>query len=824
MSVSAPLLWHLGVLGVRVLGYPVAMRGSRSLFAFVCLALFFAGCGDDGAPLQPDSGTPDAGRPDAGAPDAGAPDGGTPPDRFPAATAGTIYSYATGCYSIGVVGTSKYLAASGGGDGFEVSATTLDAASRFRMRPADLGTYLLYDEAKRYLVSLDDAGLQRRPELLSDTTVSDAGVTTIDDSFQSEGEWDLVVSTDDPSRFRLRHHRSGGYLSAEGTLVGISDAAEILFFEQSDCATFPELTVDAEGTVTPKTFDDGSLFGFVDMHEHMFSNFAFGGGGIFHGAPFHRLGVEHALPDCEPFHGVHGEKDLLGFAFGNLGGLTTMDLLSLLLTLKSPVPHDTSGYPDFKSWPDAVRSPTHQMMYYKWVERAYMSGLRLLVQHATTNHVLCELLVGLGTQPQRYSCNDMVAVDRIVEETKALERYVDALHGGRGKGWFRIVTSPAQAREVIADGKLAVVLGIETSVLFDCFLNPPEGYSRCTEADVVAKLDEYYAKGLRALFPVHKFDNGFSAGDGHRGIMDLGNMIQSGDWSNYRLCADLGVADVPRNFDGGDVPFGGLNMPRAQYDAPPPNDFAGFMANPINVLVTGIDGVSTINDVVEILSAPPLTGDYCQSAGLTSLGEFLMAEMMKRGMLIEVDHMPRLSRRRAMEILEANDYPAVGSHGNNYNGEMYALGGVSDSGFGRCASASTPATMDDNYQRRVQLARDEGAFPAEGFGFDLNGFAGAPGPRFGDRAHCSDPQSHPITYPFKSYAGDVTFTQPTVGNRTIDFNTEGLVHIGLVAEYIEDVRRDGVTDEELEPLFKSAEGYIRMWEKAEARGAAIREE
>jgi hypothetical protein len=60
-----------------------------------------------------------------------------------------------------------------------------------------------------------------------------------------------------------------------------------------------------------------------------------------------------------------------------------------------------------------------------------------------------------------------------------------------------------------------------------------------------------------------------------------------------------------------------------------------------------------------------------------------------------------------------------------------------------------------------------------------------------------------------------------VGNRTLDFNIEGMVHLGLVAEYIEDVRRDGVSDEALEPLFRSAEGYIRMWEKAERRAAEL---
>ncbi|MCZ7680822.1 MAG: hypothetical protein M5U28_19420 [Sandaracinaceae bacterium] len=104
----------------------------------------------------------------------------------------------------------------------------------------------------------------------------------------------------------------------------------------------------------------------------------------------------------------------------------------------------------------------------------------------------------------------------------------------------------------------------------------------------------------------------------------------------------------------------------------------------------------------------------------------------------------------------------------------------------------------------------------------MNGFAGAPGPRLGPNSVCSTPQDDPITYPFQSYAGDVTFLEPHVGERTVDFDTEGMAHIGLLPELIEDARRDGVSDEDLEPLFRSAEAYIRMWERAEARAAAMR--
>lgn len=130
--------------------------------------------------------------------------------------------------------------------------------------------------------------------------------------------------------------------------------------------------------------------------------------------------------------------------------------------------------------------------------------------------------------------------------------------------------------------------------------------------------------------------------------------------------------------------------------------------------------------------------------------------------------------------------------------------------------------MADGLQARIRQIEDAGGFPAEGFGFDLNGFAGAPGPRFGPQSVCSAPQRDPITYPFRSYAGDVVFQQPRLGNRDVDFDTEGMAHIGLVAELIEEVRRDGVSDAELAPLFKSAEGCLRTWEKAERRGTALR--
>src|SRR5262249_16660994 len=156
------------------------------------------------------------------------------------------------------------------------------------------------------------------------------------------------------------------------------------------------------------------------------------------------------------------------------------------------------------------------------------------------------------------------------------------------------------------------------------------------------------------------------------------------------------------------------------YFAPAPNDMSGFASDPLGTLLPFLPFI-----------IQPATGqEVCQNAGLTHLGEFLMHEMMKRGMIIEVDHMPRRSYRRAYEILEENDSPAAGPHGLNNPGELYRLGGISATGFRRCRDPQVRATMDDDYQARIRLIEQNGGFPAEGFGFDLNGFAGAPGPRF----------------------------------------------------------------------------------------------
>ena len=58
--------------------------------------------------------------------------------------------------------------------------------------------------------------------------------------------------------------------------------------------------------------------------------------------------------------------------------------------------------------------------------------------------------------------------------------------------------------------------------------------------------------------------------------------IQTGHFSNYTPDCD---PDVPTVFDRNPASFPGLNAPRADYFEPPPNDFSGFINDPLGTLL-----------------------------------------------------------------------------------------------------------------------------------------------------------------------------------------------------------------------------------------------
>src|SRR5215212_6466545 len=108
-----------------------------------------------------------------------------------------------------------------------------------------------------------------------------------------------------------------------------------------------------------------------------------------------------------------------------------------------------------------------------------------MVNLLVDNEVLCT-----AYPLKQNSCNEMDGVRLQARRLRELENYIDAQNGGPGKGWFRIVDDPFEARRVINDGKLAVVQGIEVSKLFDC--GQTNDRPECTREQIDERLDEVY--------------------------------------------------------------------------------------------------------------------------------------------------------------------------------------------------------------------------------------------------------------------------------------------------------------------------------------------
>ncbi len=79
-----------------------------------------------------------------------------------------------------------------------------------------------------------------------------------------------------------------------------------------------------------------------------------------------------------------------------------------------------------------------------------------------------------------------------------------------------------------------------------------------------------------------------------------------------------------------------------------------------------------------------------------------------------------------------------------------------------------------------------------------------------------------MSYPFVAHgrAASQTFSRLRTGNRTWDINTDGVANVGLLPDFIQDLKNVGLSDDDLAPLFRSAEHYVALWERIGARGTA----
>ena len=759
------------------------------------------------------------------------------------------FVFANGCYTLSNDG--RFLQADDSA-GQYVLTTDPGLASPFYMKPTDLGRYLLVSDYQRSVGSVGEkrllgisdpagefldqagnfigelsflvAGLGDTLNLVLDPVAPLGGLLrelgeTLDGSGQRlgdvsvqpqlsmvEGASDLAVwnlNRSEGEQFTLASNVTNLLLTAADdglTLVSPSlesESSRFTLAEADGCSGYP----DAELGITllddrPAIFltevprfqgidgiTDNDIFGYVDAHSHI-SAYEFIGGRVNYGDPFHKFGVHHALHDCAVHHGPQGLTGLIEQVTSN------------------PGPHETRGWPDFPFWPrhDSLQ---HHQSYYRWIERAHMSGMKILVNHLVHNEILCQI------NPQKQNdCSPIAAVELQAQRMREMQEYIDAQHGGPGEGWFRIVTSPGEARDVIHDGKMAVILGVEVSKVLGCgeFLGAPQ----CTREQIVERLDRLYAMDVRSLFPVHKFDNAFgghlpdlSDGIGIGAILYGGNILASGHPIEFEECHDHGHDHDHGHHERSPLadsfqPFGLIEQLLFQLD------YIGdrFPATP---------------DEFADIDPRNGTDHLCNVRGLTDLGFYLIEELMKRGMMIETDHISRKAATQILDLTAPRGYPVINSHGG-WGGTEALRDRIAEQGG---VSASFGSVRDDWVD---QLTRDGnrprpaafkvGPFGGAPFASDVNGIAQL-------ARNPGSPEDDDRLYPFTSVDGRVVFDKQVTGDRAFGlYDGRGVAHYGLYPDQIADMmihseRPQAQIDDAVNQLFTSAEAYIRMWERIE---------
>ncbi len=508
-------------------------------------------------------------------------------------------------------------------------------------------------------------------------------------------------------------------------------------------------TLDAQVNVTGEPFTGtnaaGEVRGFVDAHNHLFSNEAFGGR-LICGKVFSEAGVADALKDC-PEHYPDGTLAIFDY-----------------ITHGGDGKHDPTGWPTFKDWP-AYDSMTHQANYYAWIERAWRGGQRVLVNDLVTNGVICSVYFFKDR-----SCDEMTSIRLQAKLTYDLQAYIDKQYGGTGKGWFRIVTDSEQARKVIEQGKLAVILGVETSEPFGC--KQVLDIAQCSKADIDKGLDELYALGVRSMFLCHKFDNalcGVRFDEGGLGTaINVGQFLSTGTFWQTEKCTTAMH----------DNPIGGAAS-TAEQELP--------------------DGVEVPDYVADA---------QCNKRGLTELGEYAVRGMMQRKMMLEIDHMSVKATGRVLDMFEAASYPGVLSSHSwmdlNWTERVYSLGGFVAQYMHGSEEFVKEAARTDALREKYGVGY--------GYGTDFNGVGSHPGPR-GETAT-------KVTYPFTSVDGGSVIDRQTSGQRTFDINTDGAAHAGMIPDWIEDIRKAGGQDA-VGDLFRGAESYLGTWGATEDHRAGV---
>ena len=308
--------------------------------------------------------------------------------------------------------------------------------------------------------------------------------------------------------------------------------------------------------------------------------------------------------------------------FQSCGFLVAKDLLAKHYNNDVPAGRpEVSNYVDFPRW----NSFFHQMMHVSQVRRSYEGGQRLMV-----------VPVGVAkswefvTFGERYDFGS--AKGHVEDAVAELKRIVAA-----NSDWLAIAYSSREARQIILSGKMAVVIALEQAEVGSYFENVDE------ELNWLERL------GIRHVFPIHNIDNTLGGAAVFNSALNSYNDLVNRSSPNapivafrvregYTLDGTKTTVKLDRTFlrqDFRNLPIVGIGIVPFFYqnDVPREYDYEAFTS-------------------------------HKNGHGLSSRGENYIRGLMKKRMIIDVDHMSDLSQERAMQLMRAANYPMISGHTN----------------------------------------------------------------------------------------------------------------------------------------------------------------
>ena len=495
--------------------------------------------------------------------------------------------------------------------------------------------------------------------------------------------------------------------------------------------------------------------GFVELHSHLAGRLAFGGSWFWG----HDDGWEpHSLRRCDgnffssKSHGATRwpiVSEFVGSGYGSQGdtgwhrkkrnGYDTRKC-AYFWGIKIP---GTCPDPHYSGWP-RWDTMAHQQMWSGWLREAHQGGLRILVASMAESNLLCNT-----TPPSKrlYGCGEMESVHRQAAYLRDYAIY--------NSSWMGIATTPAQARSLIHQGKLAVLLSVEVTQLF------PGG-------DYISQLDALRDMGVVSIQVAHHADNRFG------GAAPIKETMKGAVLTEALLGDDISDIDeiVCRTASGQVAPCDGVTSLNVRGLTQDGQALVWAMMNRGMLIDVAHVSRRTFLDMYDLARNH---GDYPIFSSHAHMWETIRhdPDHPRHEKYIRPEEIQLITNTGGMIGLRPGPEPA-----NDYSGGSPV--------------ANTCDGSSRSFAQSLMYAVDKGL--SVGFGADLNGMIKQLRPRY----DCAGERPEILA------AGGPSRLQ-----------RHGLGHIGMLPELMSDLRAVGVADHYVDHLNRSAETFLQMWERSE---------